>query len=128
MTVKESKRISRLPSKFLAYLLAPPVGYEKGMREEYVALTVQERIELLKAGRTDEITDCEAMMVLSQMSLEAPLSSEWAKIFTFLATVENAKLGIEVGDEIGKEEISEYLKEELEQFKKEVFRKVAKTL
>lgn len=74
--------------------------------------------------RMDEIaTDTEAMVFLSNLSLEAPLSQDYTEIFLYVATTELKRAGREIPDDIKVEKLSDYRLSLLDHLKHEIYKR-----
>ena len=91
---------------------------------------VKERItvERLIAVKQDrgKGTDAEAMAYLFSASLEAPMDSDWAEIFLYVATKEMRIHGTDMPDDIKVDSLSEYRQGELNRLKTWIYERRVK--
>lgn len=87
------------------------------------AIIEQRELQLADGTFKDYATDAEVLVVLYCLSLTAPLLSEYVDIYMYVLTKVFEFLGIQVPEELRKEELSPDLQRELLHLKREIRRK-----
>lgn len=125
---KKHKSGTLLNTEGIRFLFAPTLT--KGIPSttaRFSSLIFGERLKNVLFG-IREASDTEAMLILSDLSLEAPLNSTYARIYVHLAVQEMAKLGAPIQDKMLLEDanLSKSEEEELHHFKAEIYSKLLK--
>jgi hypothetical protein len=108
--------MNKIPAEFTHFLNAPVISKDNMLVEKYIQQLYTERVENIYNNKK-EASDADLMLVLADLSLEAPLNTEYTEIFEYLGYKE-AKNKVK--------QLSSGAKEEYSHAKKELFRKLVK--
>jgi len=126
----EDKWISDLVGTFIDPIIVSPGGWGADLPEQIKKqITIDRMLENMKAlheNREPTGTDAEATAYLFTRSLEAPLDSQWVRIYmyVFTRTMENQK--VKVPDDLRVDKLDNYDMGQLLHFKHWLYNKRAK--